>query len=593
MRKAIFGVALLTLGIAALDPVVQSAEPQPTAVDAADIKALLQRLEALEKRNGELEKTIQQVDKLEQRNGELEKAIQQLQPTPASTQEGQEGPRPGANVDNAVIRDIVKDYLKGETDKKKAQEEAKTKATEVEGFEVGKDLKFSARWRDGFHAETADKAFKFYVGGRVDFDNSWYSAAHSVVNSIGQFNNFADPNQGLADGSEFRRARLRFQATAWEVCEFETEFDFANYIDLRRRALGIAPGATANLTNDFEPTPGVRFTDVWFGINELPWIGTFRAGHQKEWVTFTNATSDRFLTFIERPLLFDAFNNDFQFSNGFTVQRTFLDQRSYAWFGIFRTNSNFGASDVGDGDYAFDARLTALPLWRDDGDQWVHVGIDYSGRSLHLDQTRFRARTLVQAGESFQVPNIVNTGTLFSRDGEQLVNFEFASAWGPFTVTSEATFVWVPNAYTGGLPRANGSLPAGVVRRGDYNANGCYVEALYFLTGEHREYRKERPSYDRVRPISNFYAVRGPHGIISAPGAWEIGIRYDYLDLTHGGINGGTYNALTLGLNWHLNPTMRVQWNYVYATRDFEPTNAADRQEGNFNSFGMRFHWDW
>ena len=137
-----------------------------------------------------------------------------------------------------------------------------------------------------------------------------------------------------------------------------------------------------------------------------------------------------------------------------------------------------------------------------------------------------------------------------------------------------------------------GKLPKGVVPHGDYFAQGWYVEGLYFLTGEHRGYRREQPSYDRIRPSTNFFLTRGPHHPLFGQGAWEVGVRYDLLDLTNHGINGGTTHAVTLGLNWHLNPNMKVQWNYVWMDRGFEPVNVTDRRPGELDAFGMRFHWD-
>jgi phosphate-selective porin OprO/OprP len=497
-------------------------------------------------------------------------------------------------LDADDVRNIVADYLKEEEAKKKRAEEQKKLEDATIGVEIGKDLKTSSIWRDGVHWQTSDGGYKFYVGGRVDYDNTWYAAPESVNRSIGLFNNYFDPNLGLQDGSNFRRARLRFQGTVYEVVEFVCEYDFANVGDLRRRTLGISPPAPPDgVLTDYEPLSGVRFTDLWLGINQLPWLGTFRAGHQKEWISFTNATSGRFLTFIERPAIFDAFNVDFQFSNGFSLQNTYLDERAYWWIGMFRTNSNIGAFGVGDGDYAYDARLTCLPVWLPDDRCWLHVGADFSYRTLHQDRTRFRARPMEFTGAGFQTPSVVNTGTLFSRDGESIVTLEFASASGPWTIASEFAMSQNRNIFLNGLPQPDGSLPPGVIGQSRYNAHGWYVEALYFLTGEHRGYRREQPSYDRIRPHTNFFLVQNENGdAIYGWGGWELGMRYDFLDLSDGVINGGIYHAVTGGINWHLNPNAKVQWNLSWMKRDFAPTDFAGRQEGDFWGFGMRFHWD-
>src|SRR5262249_40207000 len=150
----------------------------------------------------------------------------------------------------------------------------------------------------------------FHVGGRADVDAGWYRNSHALSQSVGAFNNFIDPNNGgvgggLNDGADIRRARLRMDGAFYEVLDYVFEVDFSNFIDLRRRTLGVptaagaAPPAAsvAGTPFEFEPPTGVRFTDTSLGFRRLPYVGEIRAGHQKEFLMFANATSSRFLTF--------------------------------------------------------------------------------------------------------------------------------------------------------------------------------------------------------------------------------------------------------------------------------------------------------
>src|SRR5436190_1359185 len=75
-------------------------------------------------------------------------------------------------------------------------------------WEVGKNLIMEATWKNGLQFESPDRAFKFTVGGVVQFDMGWFGADKSVVRSVGVFNNLVDPNQTLQDGMDFRRARI-------------------------------------------------------------------------------------------------------------------------------------------------------------------------------------------------------------------------------------------------------------------------------------------------------------------------------------------------------------------------------------------------
>jgi phosphate-selective porin OprO/OprP len=156
---------------------------------------------------------------------------------------------------------------------------------------------------------------------------------------------------------------------------------------------------------------------------------------------------------------------------------------------------------------------------------------------------------------------------------------------GTFTSTS-ALFV-PPANFTPAQLAANGITP-----RGKYFAQGWYVEVMYFLTGDHRTFRVNQPAFDRVSVNEKAFATNGPLGSIFGTGAWEIGARYDWLDLTNNGINGGIAHAYTVGVNWHWNENMKVQWNYIVMTRDFEPTDTGSRRPGVFDGFGMRFHVD-
>jgi phosphate-selective porin OprO/OprP len=199
---------------------------------------------------------------------------------------------------------------------------------------------------------------------------------------------------------------------------------------------------------------------------------------------------------------------------------------------------------------------------------------------------------MVRVGNNFQVNNILDTGTIFSRDAQQIANLEFASACGPWTFSAEAATSWVTNAFTGGLPPLTGAIPKSTVAQGTYAAEAAYVELLYFLTPDHREYRKERPGHDRVAPRENFFFVDGDHGPLWGRGAWEIGVRYDYLDLTDGGVNGGIGQAVTFAVNWYFNPNARFQWNYFVMHRGFNPADAAARASGDLQGLGFRVNMD-
>jgi phosphate-selective porin len=458
--------------------------------------------------------------------------------------------------------------------------------------------KMNGTWSNGLTFESEDKNFRMMVGGVTQFDMGWYGVDPLLRQSVGRFNNLVDPNQSLQDGMNFRRARLRMGGLAYDQIEFYAQYEFANSLDLRQRTLGIPnPAGVANpLATNFDPADGIAFNEVYVGLVKLPVVGNVRVGRHRESLNFVTATADNYQIWMERGAMFEAFNGNNNFSNGITVSRTYLDERVYTLFGLFMQNNNNTRqiSTVGDGDYVYDGRLTWLAVDDQEEKLWVHFGADYSYRNLYQNNVRLRVRPDVRVGTSFQVQSIIDTGNMFSPDALQIFNLEYASAWGPWTFAAEASAAYLTNAYTGGLPRPNGTLPSGVVARGTYTASGAYVELMRFLTNDHRGYVKERPGYARVVPTRRFKFKTDDAGVTAFDiGAWEVGVRYDYANLSHGGIDGGEFNGITGAVNWYLTSNARVQWNLSWVRRTFATqAPAVGRTDGDFTALGVRFNVD-
>src|SRR5262249_26991098 len=127
--------------------------------------------------------------------------------------------------------------------------------------------------------------------------------------------------------------------------------------------------------------------------------------------------------------------------------------------------------------------------------------------------------------------------------------------------------------------------PSGGTNQGTVLYHGGYAQLLYFLTGEHQGYNKEDGAFGRVVPNQNLRFKRGePY---SGGGAWQAGVRFSYLDLNDKAIRGGTVSDWTFGLNWFLNPNMRVQFNYILERRDQPGVEAAW-----INGIGVRAAYD-
>src|SRR5262249_20988324 len=189
-------------------------------------------------------------------------ATPQQQPVQRGTPPSATQPQPDLEAIRKMIREelIAEQNKKDEEERKKKAEEEKNKAeqekkkAEAQWFEVGKDLKLGSFMSNGFVAETADKAFRFHFGGRLEYDNAWLTQDHNLL--IGP-----DPTTRFQDGSDFRRARLRADGAVWEFIQFAAEVSFATIQDV------------ANVNNESVPVGSVSLTEFDLTFRNVPLAG--------------------------------------------------------------------------------------------------------------------------------------------------------------------------------------------------------------------------------------------------------------------------------------------------------------------------------
>jgi phosphate-selective porin OprO/OprP len=371
-------------------------------------------------------------------------------------------------------------------------------------------------WKDGLRLESADGAYKFKVGGRIFWDNTWISADED----------FQASGLGTEDGSEFRAARLFMEGTVEEYF-FKAEYDFSGDPD---------------------------FKDVFMGKTDVLGEADVRAGHYKEPFSIEQLTSSRYLTFMERALP-DAFTP--QRNAGISIYDSFANDHLTWAAGVFRTVDDLGAGQE-DGGYSLTGRLAGGVIQNEAGEPLLHAGVSVSAREG--DNFAFSQRP-----EAHLTDVWVDTGTLDTEDA-LVVGVELATVLGP--VHAAAEYI-----------QSDVSLDSGA--GSDPTFDGYYVQVGWFLTGEHRAYNKSQAAFDRTRPKKSWSDKEG--GI----GAWEAAVRYSNIDLTDEAISGGELDDVTLGVNWYMNPNMRLMFNYV----------MSNLENGSFDEsadiFMVRFQVDW
>ena len=244
--------------------------------------------------------------------------------------------------------------------------------------------------------------------------------------------------------------------------------------------------------------------------------------------------SSKYIIFMERalPNIFAPSRN-----TGFMLHNTASDERITTAIGVFKSTDDYG-ENVDDSGYNITGRVTALPLYENKGANLLHLGAAYSYRNPD-DSIRYRQRP-----EAHLTDRFVDTGT-FAGDQVDLVGLEAAWVNGPLSLQGEYMMA--------SADRLGGGS--------DVEFDGYYVQASYFLTGEHRKYKTTKGAFSRIKPEENYNAAGGS-------GAWEIKARYSGLDLSDSDITGGELNNITAGLNWYLNPNTRIMWDYVHADKD-------------------------
>ncbi len=309
-----------------------------------------------------------------------------------------------------------------------------------------------------------------------------------------------------ADGTEFRRARLGVYFELFDGYEIMAEYDFV--------------------------AQDVQIKDLYFGKKDLLGPVDLRIGHYKEPFSIGQLTSDSYITFVERALP-DAFvparNSGVQLSSSHAG-----DAINWAIGGFKDTDD--GGINQEDGGYAVTGRVSGSPIYNDEGGTVVHVGASYTQRDD--SDLRYRQRPELHLSDF-----LVDTGTL-DTDDVGVANLELASALGPVHGTAEYM-----TASAGG--------------NDDIDVDGFYVEAGWFITGEHRPYRRSAGVWDRLIPIEN----AGGGGT----GAWEVAARFSTIDLTDGAVVGGEEDNITVAVNWYLNPNMRWGVDYIMGNVDLGP----------------------
>jgi phosphate-selective porin OprO/OprP len=462
------------------------------------------------------------------------------------------------------------------------------KALEEHAAETSSPESVKVKLDDGIHFETKDGNFKASINGRMQVDSQT-----NVNQSLA--NNFLPPvapatggvPSELDDGVTLRRARLGVEGTFFKTTDYKFEYDFT-----RGNGLNAGGITDAFIRYNFSKPFSVKF-------------GAF-----KEPFSLEEATSNRYITFIERNMATNTFVdnlNTYKVGIGanYAAERwqtgVSLQTEGVGGYNAYGNNSltNSTGSAVntnggvnrngggGDTSWEVNARVTGMP-WMESKTKFLHVGT--SGSYININNNyqsngSYNNGGIIFAngiGANVDRTSILNTGNLTKGtqtggfQANHLTRFgaESALVYGPFSAQAE----YIQTDVSGHGYTQNESL------------NGYYGYMTYFLTGESRAYKAKTGAWDRIKPKRNFDMKGGW-------GAWEVKAGYDYMNLNDGAINGGRASTAKFGINWYPNSHVRVMADYVHAL-DINTTNAATATGKAFDNADLdmietRIQLDW
>ena len=185
----------------------------------------------------------------------------------------------------------------------------------------------------------------------------------------------------------------------------------------------------------------------------------------------------------------------------------------------------------------------------------LHLGLSYTDKDTDGDVIRLRARPMAD-----MVPTrFVDTGSsgLRAADRNNVLGFEGLWVTGPFKLQGEY-------------------MKTNVKRYGnfdDFSGDGYYVSGLWNITGETWGYKAGVPT----TPLPNE----------PTKGLWQLGLRYDTIDLTDGAVVGGEMDSITAGVNWYWRSNFKFMLNYVAVKQE----KGVLEDNPNILEARMQFYW--
>ena len=271
--------------------------------------------------------------------------------------------------------------------------------------------------KKGLQVESADKAFKFKLGGRIHADASF----HSGDDYLGEDDDGNTIPVEANDGTEIRRARMRFEGVFYNDWLMRTEADFAD--------------------------DNIRVKDAFIQYLGLNKYVNITVGQQKQNFSRELQESSNDMMFTERSLMNILNNPTVDRAIGLNFETS--GENYTAKLGIYGdsiTPARIGVEpeidNAGDEGWDISSRLIYNPII--EKTKLIHLGVAGNYRTPDDTKDVAKSRGLKLAYETTNMSNLDLVDKSIKNVSDiKMLGLEAAGMYGPFSVGAEYTRSWI------------------------------------------------------------------------------------------------------------------------------------------------------